>query len=128
MNPTPIDPQYAGMMLIVGIGFLVNILVGISTMISQNKRKPALDQEVYRDFVRRQELEIMRAQFVDQVRSLDDRHQKTAAEIFNVLRLLKDDIGKQSTHIETSLNAVASHIGELRGSIQTHLQAEKRAQ
>lgn len=120
-----VDPQVAMLTVAVGLQGIITLVTGISTIYANMRRKPALDQELYRDFVRRQELEIMRAQFVDQVKSLDDRHQRTAAEIFQVLRLLKDDIGKQSTHIETSLNTVASSIGELRGSIQTHLQAEK---
>jgi hypothetical protein len=110
------------LVVVVGLSGLVTLITGISTIYANLRRKPALDQEMYRDFVRRQELEIMRAQFVEQVKSLDDRHQKTAAEIFNVLRLLKDDIGKQSTHIESSLNMVARELGKIDGRLQGHIE------
>jgi hypothetical protein len=122
-----INPQYAAIFLLVGLQFLVSIGTGISTIINNNKRKPSLDQEVYRDFVRRQELEVMRVQFVDQVRALDDRHQATAAEIFDVLRRLKDDLGRQSTHIESSLNGVANQLGKIDGRLQGHIEAEKKS-
>jgi len=121
----PVDPQYAAIVVLVGLQFLVGIGTGISTIISNSKRKPSLDQEVYRDFVRRVEMDNMRAQFVEQVKSLDDRHQKSAGEIFNVLRNLKDDIGRQSTHIETSLNSVAKELGKIDGRLQGHIEAEE---
>lgn len=121
----PIDPQFAMMVFIIGLSGVVSIVAAISTIYGNFKRRPALDQEVYRDFVRRAELEIMRAQFCEQVKALDDRHQKTAAEIFDVLRRLKDDIGKQGTHIETSLNTVARELGMINGRLQGHIEAEK---
>lgn len=124
--PVPVDPQYAMLVVIVGITGLVSIVAAVSTIYSNLRRRPALDQEMYRDFVRRQELETMRTQFVDQVRALDDRHQKTAAEIFDVLRRLKDDIGRQSTHIETSLSAVSHTLGKIDGRLQGHIEGAKR--
>lgn len=124
--PPAIEPQYAAIVVLVGLQFLVSIGTGISTMIANGKRKPSLDQEVYRDFVRRQELETMRTQFTDQVKALDDRHQKTAAEIFNVLRALQRDIGSQSTRIELSLAALSKELGEIGGRVHGHIEGEKR--
>jgi len=110
------------LVVIVGISGLVSLASGISTIFANMRRKPPLDQEMYRDFVRRQELEVMRGQFCEQIKALDDRHQKTAAEIFDVLRRLKDDIGRQSTHIETSLNSVAKELGKIDGRLQGHIE------
>ena len=124
MQPS-VDPQFAMMVVIVGVGGLVSMLSGISVIWANLKRKPPLDQELYRDFVRRSEMEGMRMQFCDQIKSLDERHQKTAGEIFHVLRKLKDDLGQQSTHIENSLNSVARELGELKGGLNVHINGEK---
>jgi hypothetical protein len=121
----PVDPQYAAIVVLVGLQFLVSIATGVSTMLKNSRRTPPIDQEMYRDFVRRQELETMRNQFCEQIKALDDRHQKTAAEIFEVLRRLKDDLGKQSTHIETSLNSVARELGKIDGRLQGHIEGGK---
>ena len=122
-----VDPQYAMLVVIVGVSGLISLASGLSTIISNFRRKPPLDQEVYRDFVRRQELEIVRNQFSEQVKGLDERHQRTASEIFKVLRILKDDIGRQSTHIESSLNAVSSRLGVIDGRLQGHIEGAKQS-
>ena len=124
MQP-PVDPQYAAIVVMVGLQFIMSLVSAISTVAYQNRRKPALDQEMYRDFVRRQELETMRNQFGEQIKALDDRHQKTAAEIFDVLRRLKHDLSNQSTHIETSLNSVANQLGKIDGRLQGHIEGGK---
>jgi hypothetical protein len=125
-NVQPVDPQFAMLVVVVGLSGLVSLGSGISTIIANSRRKPPLDQEVYQNFVRRQELETMRAQFNEQMRALDDRHQKSAAEIFNVLRALQRDIGSQSTRIELSLAALSKELGEIGGRVHGHIEGEKR--
>ena len=121
-----VEPQVAIIVVVIGILGLLPAAYYISAIFKNQRRNPPLDQELYRDFVRRNELDLLRSQFCDQVRSLDDRHQKTAGEIFDVLRSLKHDIGTQSTHIETSLNSVARELGKLDGRLQGHIEAEKK--
>lgn len=131
VNLEPVDPQVAAMIVVVGVQFLIGIVASAATIYGNMKRKPALDQEVYKDFARLTDLDKLREQqtaerahFLHQVSELDQRHQRTAGEIFNVLRQLKDDIGKQSRHVETSLNGVAKALGGVEGRLQGHIESE----
>ncbi len=127
MNPFQVGPMEIGAFVLC-VGVIVSIVVNVvklRTLLAAKERQPPLDQELYREFVRKDELVQMRQQFIEQLKSLDERHQNTAGEIFSVMRKLADDIKNQSLHVESSLNRVAEGLGDLRGSLRVHIAAEK---
>lgn len=84
------------------IGQVVGIVVGISSL----RRKPALSEELYRDFATKEELRQLRTEFLS-----------TAGEIFHVTRQLKESS-------EQSMRELSSALHRVGGIIEEHCRRE----
>lgn len=138
MNPTQVGAIEIGVfvMCLAAIAALVVNLLKIRALTAAKERQPPLDQELYAEFARKRDLDRMsderkveisqlRSEMSQQLTALDARHQKTAGEIFNVMRKVSDDLRAQLLHFEGSLNGVAEKIGEMRGELKGHIAADK---
>lgn len=122
MNPVQPGAFEIGMFVLC-CGVLFSIVVNVvklRTMLAAKERQPPLDQELYREFVRKDDMAQLRDQFVTQVKSLDDRHQRSAGEIFSVMRGLQSSTERMFTDISKS-------IGRIEGKLEEHTAKEIRS-
>jgi hypothetical protein len=108
-----ISPQFAMTVFWVGLGGIASVFAAIASIWANLKRKPTLEQEVYKDFVRCGEL-----------KALDDRHVSATSELFKQIREVRTDISKQGIMFEKSLTGLAEKIGELKGELHGHIKSE----
>lgn len=106
----PIDQNVAVMYVLVGVSFLVSLISGIVTIIKSFARRPPIDQELI-NYVRHPDLLSSEARLRAELNEINDRYDRTTAELFKIVRDLQSQVNKTFADIDRSLGRIE---GELK--------------
>lgn len=106
----PIDQNVAVMYVLVGVSFLVSLISGIVTIIKSFSRRPPIDQELI-NYVRHPDLLSAEARLRAELNEINDRYDRTTAELFKIVRDLQCQVNKTFADIDRSLGRIE---GELK--------------
>ena len=87
------------------------------TIFSQLRRRPPLDQEMYKEYARLSQVEQVEARIRSELLQLTTRYEKSIGEVFRVCRELKDST-------ERSLHDISRMVGRLEGALDEHTNME----
>lgn len=120
MNPDVVNPQYAMMVVIVGLSSLLSVASTVVAIYSNLRRKPPVQEEMYKEYARISQLEAVEVRLRAEILCLTTRHEKTVGEIFRVMRELQVSTDKVFTDISKA-------IGRVEGQLDEHTKKEGRA-
>lgn len=115
----PVNAQWAMLVVLIGIGGLVGIVAGVSTIYGNLRRKPPIEQEVYRDFVRREELAQVEARTNCKIEAIATAQEANLRDLASALRQLQ-------AASEAGMRDLTLAIGRLMGQIEAHLKEDAR--
>ena len=116
-NSTAIDPNYAILVIIIGVQGLAGFFSSIATIFNVFRRRPPIDQELV-NYVRHPELLAAKAELKAEIAENTTRSDKTFGEAFNAIRALQAVLEKQVSDINRSL-------GRIEGALDTHIKAKE---
>jgi hypothetical protein len=126
-----IQPEYAALIVLVGVGFLLQLVSSIVSIFKSFRRDPPMDQELYQFFVRKEELAAVKDQLNKdlsacesrsrtEVTEFKERYERTVGALFEALR-------NTTSAFQTGFGDLTRSIGKLEGKIETHLADDKRS-